>query len=137
MVVFLIYNLKTRAIVSYYTKQLKEDELMQKVKLKNSYYKVGLNSHEVLDLYRASVEAYEPPYAIHSDNNPSYFSFSFSFSKEIENFCKEYDIKFHHHVKQAILQHNQKPMNKKKNSLIKQEAQNATASDIISSVYKK
>lgn len=209
MVVFIIYNLKTRAIVSYCTKYLKEDEVIKTVKFKNLNYKVGLNSHEVLDIYRASIEAYGAPYAIHSDNNPSYFS------KEIEDFCKEYNIKlsktgnqprsnqpseglngaikqltimsihkensrpykrfrlgwedrfknirietkasradfrkmfftsdffktkinFHHHVKQAILQHNQKPMNKKKNCLLKQEAQNATSSILtLSPIYAK
>lgn len=86
-VAFIVINLKTRCILSYGTKKLTVDNNQNVIKNNNVIYKVGFNSDEILSVYQETIQCYNKPEKIHSDNNPTYFSNS------IYTFAKDYNIK--------------------------------------------
>lgn len=87
--IFLILNLKSRAIVAYAVKKLEENEINKLIsnEYNNVKYKVGLTSDELLDLYEYKLAESEPPRIIHSDNSPTYST------PKIQKKLKEYGIK--------------------------------------------
>nr|AYC64014.1 hypothetical protein [Halimeda micronesica] len=78
-VLFLITNLKTRAILGYSLKSIKN------INYKSSY-KTGLNYQEILDTYQTITTEWHFPEIIHSDSNPNYVT------KQIEHWCQQNHI---------------------------------------------
>lgn len=87
--VFIVINIKTRAVIGFAVKRFNSNNPQTEIvnKNNNTRYKVCLNADEILDVYQVLFEAGCLCEMIHSDNNPVYFS------PKIKKLLKEKDIK--------------------------------------------
>lgn len=82
----IITNLKTRAILAYALKNIKNGNHTVIENMYQRSYKIGLNSEELLEIYELCVSHYQTPKKIHTDVNPIYVS------NKIRTFAKQHNI---------------------------------------------
>lgn len=84
--IFIIINLKTRAILSTTCLKVPFNKQNTVVQAGNRKYKAGLSSDDILEQYYETISFCHIPEIIHSDANPTYASTS------IKKFAKEHGI---------------------------------------------